>query len=127
MKNLFLITLIVSMIGLTSCASIVSGDSQIVSVETPDCAEASCTLTNKQGTFYVASTPETVTVNKSTSTMFVECSKGNLKEVNEIESSTAGMAFGNILAGGVIGAAVDMGTGAAYKYPDVLVNTLKCP
>jgi len=27
------------------------------------------------------------------------------------------MAFGNILAGGIIGAAVDVGTGSAYDYP----------
>jgi hypothetical protein len=30
------------------------------------------------------------------------------------------MAFGNILLGGVIGAAVDVGTGAAYDYPSLI-------
>ena len=30
------------------------------------------------------------------------------------------MAFGNILFGGVIGAAVDVGTGAAYDYPPLI-------
>ena len=30
------------------------------------------------------------------------------------------MAFGNILAGGIIGAAVDMGTGSAYDYPSLI-------
>jgi hypothetical protein len=30
------------------------------------------------------------------------------------------MAFGNILFGGFIGAGVDMSTGAAYDYPDLI-------
>ena len=38
-----------------------------------------------------------------------------------VKSSTKGMAFGNILLGGFIGAGVDMSTGAAYDYPDILV------
>lgn len=33
------------------------------------------------------------------------------------KSSTKGMAFGNILFGGIIGAGVDISTGAAYDYP----------
>ena len=31
------------------------------------------------------------------------------------------MAFGNILFGGVIGAGVDIATGAAYDYPELIV------
>lgn len=33
-------------------------------------------------------------------------------------SKTKGMAFGNIVFGGVIGAGVDMADGAAYDYPN---------
>jgi len=30
------------------------------------------------------------------------------------------MAFGNIIAGGIIGAGIDMSTGAAYDYPSLI-------
>lgn len=35
-------------------------------------------------------------------------------------SHTKSLAFGNILFGGVIGAAVDVGSGAAYDYPSLI-------
>lgn len=41
-----------------------------------------------------------------------------------IKSSAKGMAYGNILAGGIIGAAVDMGTGAAYDYPSLITVSM---
>jgi hypothetical protein len=37
-----------------------------------------------------------------------------------VKSKTKGMAFGNILFGGAIGAGVDAGTGAAYDYPQLI-------
>ncbi len=37
-----------------------------------------------------------------------------------VKSSTKGMAWGNILAGGIIGGAIDAGTGAAYDYPSLI-------
>ena len=40
-------------------------------------------------------------------------------------SSTKALVFGNILFGGLIGAGVDMGTGAAYDYPTLIVVPLQ--
>jgi hypothetical protein len=37
-----------------------------------------------------------------------------------VQSTTKPMAFGNILFGGVIGTGVDMSTGAAYDYPQMI-------
>ena len=123
LKKLLILPIIFT---LCSCASIVSGDQQIVSVETPECDKAKCKLTNEQGTYYLSETPGTVTVNRSASPIFLECTKNDLKETVTVESGTKAMAFGNIIAGGVIGAAVDMSTGAAYLYPDVLTNPIVC-
>ena len=65
-------------------------------------------------------------INKSASTMKITCEKADAKQEIFVESHTAGMTFGNILAGGVIGAAVDMSTGAAYKYPEKVDHPLTC-
>lgn len=35
------------------------------------------------------------------------------------------MAFGNIIVGGIIGGAIDAGTGAAYDYPSEITVELK--
>lgn len=109
----------------TGCASIVSGTSQPVSVETRSSsgaalAGASCKLTNNKGTWFVT-TPGSTTVNRSYEALNVRCEKeGADPGQSVINSSTKGMAFGNILFGGPIGAGVDMASGAAYDYPNLI-------
>lgn len=108
---------------LTGCASIVSGTSQIVSVETLHSGAkvegASCKLENEKGVYYVT-TPGTVTVRRAYGDMNVRCEKPGMEAgVASIKSSTKGMAFGNILFGGVVGAGVDVASGAAYDYPNL--------
>ncbi|HZZ92298.1 MAG TPA: hypothetical protein VFE23_07035 [Usitatibacter sp.] len=110
----------------SGCASIVSGHNQPLSVNTPECEGASCTLTNSKGTWYVKS-PGSVTVHRAYGDLMVTCSKeGYMSATSSVASSTKGMAFGNILFGGVIGAGVDIGTGAAYDYPNVISNPIAC-
>lgn len=108
---------------LTGCASIVSGTSQIVSVETLQATGrvdgASCKLENEKGVYYVT-TPGTVTVRRAYGDMSVRCEKPGMDAgVASVKSSTKGMAFGNVLFGGVIGAGVDVASGAAYDYPNL--------
>ncbi len=111
---------------LTGCASIVSGQNQSVSVDTPGCSPAKCQLTNDKGSWFVT-TPGSVTVRRAYGNLAVNCTKDGYAPVNSsVASSTKGMAFGNILLGGVIGAGVDMGTGAAYDYPTVISVPLAC-
>jgi hypothetical protein len=106
---------------LTGCASIVSGTSQVVSVETLQSAGrvdgASCKLENSKGVYYVT-TPGTVTVHRAYGDMNVKCEKpGYPIGLALIKSSTKGMVVGNILFGGLIGVGVDAASGAAYDYP----------
>ncbi len=108
---------------LTGCASIVSGTSQIVSVETMQATGkvegASCKLENEKGVYYVT-TPGTVTVRRAYGDMNVRCEKPGMEAgIAAIKSSTKGMAFGNVIFGGVIGAGVDVASGAAYDYPNL--------
>lgn len=109
---------------LTGCASIVNGSSQVLSVETHHKGEAvvgaSCRLVNPKGTFFVT-TPGTVTVHRAYDDLNIKCEKDGLfPGIASVKSGTKAMAFGNIIFGGVIGAAVDVGTGAAYDYPTLL-------
>ena len=108
----------------TGCASIVSGSNQVISVESlhqgKQVTGATCQLNNGKGTFYVT-TPGTVTVSRAYDNMNVKCEKEGLPTgMTTVKSNTKGMAFGNILFGGFIGAAVDAGTGAAYDYPTLI-------
>jgi hypothetical protein len=109
---------------LTGCASIVNGTNQVLSVEarnkTQPVPGASCKLENGKGVYYVT-TPGTVTVHRAYDDMKVKCEKDNSEPgLATVKSSTKPMAFGNIIFGGVIGAAVDAGSGAAYDYPPLI-------
>lgn len=111
---------------LSGCASIVSGHNQSLSVNTPGCSPANCQLTNTKGTWFVT-TPGSVVVRRAYGNLSVVCTKdGYVPASSSVASSTKAMAFGNIILGGVIGAAVDMGTGAAYDYPEVISVALVC-
>jgi uncharacterized protein YceK len=109
---------------MSGCASIVDGSSQTLSVKTTkdvtDIAGASCSLQNDKGTWFT-STPGTVTIHRSIEALNVKCTKdGFAPTVQSVNSSTKGMAFGNILFGGLIGVGVDISTGAAYDYPALM-------
>ena len=95
-------------------------------------ADASCKLENDKGTWY-ATSPGTAVVRRSYNDLNVRCEKsGHEPGVTAAKSSTKAMAFGNILFGGIIGAAVDAGSGAAYDYPSIIAvelgrNRLQAP
>lgn len=129
MKFIFIKTISISIISLllfvTGCASIVTGQNQMVSVDTSPHKEAICELSNDKGKYFINSTPGSVMVSRSYDDLIVTCYKNDKKGNTFIKSQTKAMAFGNIIAGGVIGAAVDCGTGAAYDYPSVINVSLK--
>ena len=108
------------------CASIVSGTTQVVSVDTPGCSAASCELTNDKGKWYLSATPGTVSVSRAYGPMTVNCKQSEFVGNGVFNSSTKGMAFGNILFGGIIGAGVDMSSGAAYDYPQTMSVPMAC-
>jgi membrane-associated protease RseP (regulator of RpoE activity) len=117
----------VAAVALSGCASIVSGQNQVVSVDTPGCPGARCELVNDKGRFYVASTPGTVTLTRSYNNLQVTCTRGATTSAPvSVASATKAMAFGNLLVGGIIGAGVDVGTGAAYDYPQMISVPMDC-
>jgi hypothetical protein len=124
MKKLFAVGIAGLAATATGCASIVSGHNQTLSIEAKSkgtqVAGANCKLSNDKGTWFVT-TPGTTTVNRSFNELAIQCEKeGSEPGFLSVKSSTKAMAFGNILFGGVIGAGVDIATGAAYDYPALL-------
>lgn len=109
---------------ISACASIVSGSSESLSVETKyknkPVTAAKCKLSNDKGTWFVT-TPGSVTVYRSFEALQINCEKDKFPSGNlNLDSRTKPLAFGNILFGGVIGGAVDIGSGAAYDYPTLI-------
>ncbi len=114
----------IPLIALSGCASIVNGQTQVLSVKTSmqgaEVHKADCTMINNKGTWYVT-TPGTVSVHRSFQDLHVTCNlEGMDPGTVTVKSSTKAMAFGNILFGGIIGVGVDTGTGAAYDYPQLI-------
>jgi len=110
---------------LYGCASIVSGTSQSVSIKTTqngtEFAAATCKLENDKGIWYVPVSPGSVVIHRSFNDLTISCEKpGAPTGVSTFSSSAIGMAAGNILLGGAIGVGVDMASGAAFEYPNLM-------
>jgi len=112
---------------LSSCASIVSGRNQTVSVATinmdnSSATQANCKLTNAKGEWYVSSTPASVLIRKGYGDLSIDCSDNNksFKGSKTFKSEHEGIVWGNILLGGLIGWAIDAGTGSGFSYPQTM-------
>jgi hypothetical protein len=110
---------------LSGCATVTSGTSQAVTVNTKPTG-AICTLSRGGNDIAVVNpTPGSVTIDKSSKDVSVNCKKDGYNDGSAIfSSSLQAMTFGNILLGGVIGVAIDAGSGAMHKYPAMLSLTL---
>lgn len=109
------------LLAVTGCAAITSGVDEVVSVNTAPVHGAGCTLTNDEGSWTIASTPGTAMVRRSDADLAVVCEHpAGYAGVTTVASWTEAPVFGNFFVGGIIGASIDMGTGAAYRYPSLI-------
>ncbi|WP_195763901.1 hypothetical protein [Pseudoduganella rivuli] len=117
-----------AMLALTGCASITGEKIQPLSVITvldnKEVAGIGCTLSNDAGSWFLTS-PASVTVHKSTGDLAIDCKKEGLAGNATVVSKANGGAWGNILAGGVIGYVVDRQTGAGFNYPSNVTIMLR--
>lgn len=125
-KSSQMIAVALATISLTSCASLTTGTNQNVSVKTGNIQGALCSLQNNKGKWYVNGTPGSVVINRSYNDLSVDCTKSGYPAGHQlVKSHTKGMAFGNVIIGGVVGAGVDIASGAAYDYPNEINVPLK--
>jgi hypothetical protein len=121
MKNCLTIAVLVT---LTGCASLTGSKMQPVSLQTTqDSKEISgvaCTLVNDAGKWFVT-TPGSVTIQKSTGDLAVNCVKeSELSGQATIVSKSNTAVWGNIIFGGGIGYIIDRNTGAGFDYPNMI-------
>lgn len=132
MKKPYVLPLVLSSVALTGCATITSDKTQPLTVQTicngSSVENATCQLTNSKGVFIVQ-TPGTVSVHKAYGDMAIDCKKGDARGAITVQSSSTTNTWGNVIAGGVIGAVVDAKTGAGYEYSNSIVVPLQgtCP
>ena len=114
----------VAILTLSGCASITGSKLQPISVQSvsdgKEISGVGCTLTNDPGKWFVT-TPGSVTVQKSTGDMAVDCVKDDLRGRENLVSKSNGAVWGNIIAGGGIGYIVDRNTGAGFDYPNTVI------
>jgi hypothetical protein len=113
------------------CAPITSGKSQSLTIQATCGGEAvvdaSCSLRNSKGQ-WIVKTPGSVTIHKAYGDLAVECSKQGLEtSVGVFESSSNGGVWGNLVVGGLVGYAIDAGSGAGFDYPQQLTMTFNPP
>jgi hypothetical protein len=107
----------------TGCASVTQGTEQPIRIETLAQAGgaaiegAECQLSNDKGAAFAIS-GQSATVRRSGGNLTVRCMLDGQPPASgqAVSRANAGLA-GNILIGGAIGAAIDVGTGAAFTYP----------
>ena len=121
-----ILSLFVSFILLTSCASTMSGSSQNITV-TSNVQGATCTLSNDKGS-WTLSTPGSAVITSSRVNLALTCIKvGYVNGVASLPSKHKDSAtWGNVILGGGIGYIIDRKSGAAFIYPQqVTVNLAK--
>jgi hypothetical protein len=110
---------------LGGCASITGTSNQPVSVRSScgmnQVSGAACKLSNDKGEWYVTRTPGSVTIRKAYADLAIECEKPGLGKGARVYTSTANASmYGNILVGGLIGFAMDSGSGSGFDYPQAM-------
>ena len=113
----------------SSCASIVSGRNQSVTVSSTTSNNSAlnnsnCKLTNSKGE-WIASTPGSVFIRKSYGDLSINCTNRNLRGSQTFKSGHEPIVWGNILFGGLIGWAIDAGTGSGFSYPQSMNVTMR--
>ena len=115
--------LLLTAVFLSGCASVLHGDSQAMRVSTycgQQTIPASCVASNSKGSWPFLS-PANIVVQKDHYSLTISCKSPYFSEgVAYVPSTPNPMVAGNLVFGGLIGAGVDMVTGAGFAYNSVV-------
>ena len=111
---------------MTQCATLTEGTTQTILVSSEP-GGANCEI-SREGLMVgtVAATPSIVTVDKDSAPLAFRCKKTGYVDTREaVDAKFIGTTAGNLLLGGIIGIAIDAGSGANNEYPaQVLVKLI---
>ena len=112
---------------LTGCATITTGTTQSILVDTFNVQGATCKGVDARGReYYWPNTPSATTVQKGDAPMIITCEKAGFKKtVHTVHETFVGATLGNIILGGGVGILVDAVNGAAQQYPNIVKFPLK--
>jgi len=109
-----------SLLVLSACGTIINGQTQAVTVETPGAENAQCTIHNG-GNKYDAYTGQTINIRRSNNELVVNCkAAGNREQTVYVKREANDWVFLNVANGFVPGAAYDFFSGGAFEYPDTI-------
>lgn len=116
-KSLFVLAATTAVAG---CASITSSKHQALSIVTvcdgAMVSGAACTLSNDKGAWFTPS-PGSLMIQKSSGDMVASCRKDQSFGTVSFPSRANAGIWGNILLGGIVGYAIDAGSGSGFDYP----------
>lgn len=115
-------SLLLATLALASCATVLAGTTQVVTVDS-DPPQATCRVM-RAGVLVAdrLTTPQKISVPRNKDSLELGCTAAGMADKQQfVAAGFNGATMGNILLGGVIGAAVDAGSGANYSYPDRIV------
>jgi hypothetical protein len=109
---------------LAGCATLLSGTEQQIKIITA-CKgiimPTTCFASNDKGNWSF-DTPSTIKVNKSALELTISCKGGLIGNYTYKATSNATLPmWGNIFAGGGVGALVDMQNSTGFEYPSIIV------
>ncbi|MDG2271610.1 MAG: hypothetical protein P8L39_04865 [Halioglobus sp.] len=125
-KSALLLTFAVS----TGCASITTGNHQLLTVHTTggeSDADVVCTIQNKDN-YLTVPAGSAGNVEKGSKALLITCTDEDklVSGTATHESTYQAANLGNVLLGGGVGIIVDAATGAMWKYPESVVVPMTC-
>lgn len=123
--RLFQIVSLALLSSLGACATIMSGTSQSLAIDSsPEGADCKVSQ-NGLPVGEVTSTPGYVQVHKSGATLALSCSKAVYQPAQSYQTAGFnGWVVGNVVIGGVIGVVVDLASGALHSYDSSMTVAL---
>ena len=115
---------LLSVFVLQGCASILSGTSQEITINSEP-EGANCSLSRNNVVLRRFETPATFEIKKTKYDLTIKCEHaGYYPETVTVDSEIQGATWGNIILGGGIGWAIDSARGADNRYADAVLVRL---
>lgn len=114
---------VIALLLLTSCASILTGSKQDVTIRTEPNVSATCKIDGSDFNDEIE-VPAKITIQKSYYPTNITCSANGQTGSVKILSDVSDMGYGSAALGLGVGAGVDTYTGAAFEYPSDIVVKL---